>query len=224
MVRGALEIRRVSELRVRRKATCLPETDAVNCTGDQERGDVLRDGAGDDEDEPDEQGRNIHDPASVELTERGEEHRSCSLISMRITEEGVGRTYAEADNEEGDAQSGDFYGHMEFLGDADEVGGDDGGVEGDGEADGGDHERAPPLLELRPVLRVLRVIDGEGDELVLLLVAVCRVEVLVGDGTRGGFATVLIEVGFIGELAGRESEVFLGRINEAGEALGLITI
>jgi hypothetical protein len=101
---------------------------------------------------------------------------------------------------------------------------DDRGAECHREAHGRDHERAPPFLEFRPVLRVLRVIDRERHKVVFLGVAVPRRYVWLDDGTCDGFAAVLIEVGFVGELTGRESEILFSRISKDCETLVFITM
>lgn len=105
---------------------------------------------------------------------------------------------------------------MKLPGHAPEICGDDSRVEGNGEADRRDHERAPPLLCLRPVLRVLGVIDGEGDKLVLLELAIERRLVRLGDGAGGCLLAIFVQIGLIGELTGGEDEVFFCWIDKAG--------
>lgn len=131
------------------------EGDAVDGAADDQRADVLGDGAGDDEDDGDEQRRRVDDPPAVDFRQGREDDGAD----------------AEAHDEDGDGEKGDLLADVKGLLDADEVGGDDGRGEGNDEARHGDDHGDVPLIGLAPVLGVLRVVGREGDEAVLLLLA-----------------------------------------------------
>lgn len=151
-------------------------------TSDEKSLDVLGHGLGDKENDGYTKGTGINGPTTDNLGKWGENHG----------------TNTETHDEKSNGEKGDLTVAAKLLLPLLDTGGDNGRTKGDDQARQGDRDSADPLTPFGPVLRVLGVVDGEGNELVISLLTGFGDSTL-RDNSRGRLGHVLGDVGIVGE-------------------------